>query len=39
VVRYDMLTGHGRLHQLLSYLPLSAALRAYALLFEITRIT
>jgi SAM-dependent methyltransferase len=39
VNRYDILTGYGRLHNWLSYLPLPVALRAYTVLFEITKPT
>lgn len=37
VTQYDILTGYSRLHSLISYLPLPADLRAYTLLFEITK--
>ena len=37
VVRYDILTGYSRPHELISRLPLPAALRAYTVLFEITK--
>jgi len=37
VMQYNLLTGYGRLHELLSRLPLSAALRTYIVLFEIIK--
>jgi len=37
VAQYDILVGYSRLHELISHLPLSAALRAYRVLFEITK--
>jgi len=37
VMQYDILTGYSRLHELLSRLPLPANLRAYTVLFEITK--
>ncbi|MEM4204978.1 MAG: methionine biosynthesis protein MetW [Candidatus Methanomethylicaceae archaeon] len=37
VQRYDILQGYSRWQHLISYLPLSAALRTYTMLFEITK--
>lgn len=37
VTQYDILTGYSRLHEWLSHLPLPAELRAYTVLFEITK--
>ncbi len=37
VAQYDILTGYSRLHELISRLPLPADLRAYTVLFEITK--
>jgi hypothetical protein len=38
VAQYDILTGYSRLHELISRLPLPGALRAYTVLFEITKL-
>lgn len=37
VAQYDILTGYSRPHELISHLPLPAELRAYTILFEITK--
>ena len=37
VVQFDILTGYGRWHEMISRLPLPAALRTYTILFEIAK--